>query len=194
MKGNAASADTALLALWFTGLLANFHLKLDVELAARTHFFFEVFDVDNVIDRWSEAGSQEAVVHLLANDDVIRATFAKEVHASGYFGVAEECSTSHGVVPVAIESTEGEDSGERVLVEASEADAGSEGIRKPDQGAHLVPESIPGTEPTKEILHPTPKPAPFLRRRCHWIGGALFIPIWGHFWGLQPVMVRPTIL
>ena len=123
MERDEASTDPMLLRLAFAHVLTDVHLEFDVELAAVTHLLLQILAVDDVVDRRSEAGAQKAIAHVLADHDVVAAAFSEEIHARGHLGVAQKRRTRHGVVPVAVESSEGEHRGEGVLVEASETDA-----------------------------------------------------------------------
>lgn len=151
VEGNLASANAALLAILLQ-LLADFHFKIHVELASRCQFFFDIVSTCDVINRRAVTRAQELVLQVLAHHKVVAATFREEVHPSGDFGITQERSASHRVVPISIDPSERKYGRETCFLKPPHCDAGTKRIRQPDQRTDLVPEIVLRTQPTDERL------------------------------------------
>ena len=111
----------------------------------------DVFAVADRVQGRAEAGTEELVVHLLADHVVVAAAFGEQEHARGDLGVAQQGGSGHGVVPVAVDPLEGQDGCKAGLATlAPHLDAASPGEGKPDQAADTVPEVVLRAQATDE--------------------------------------------
>ena len=117
--------------------LGDIHLEIDVEFTALgdeiTNSLGSLFAIRDAVDRWPEAWTKEPVVHVLADDGVVGSTFAEHEHAGGHFGVSEQGGSGHGVVPVPVDSLEGQNRREAIRADLLHGDAGSPCEGEPDQ-------------------------------------------------------------
>src|SRR5256885_2228447 len=146
VEGGLALADAAV-ALAFEALLEGFHVDRRVEFGGLLYELADIFAGGHAVDGRAEAGAQEGVVEILADDGVVGAADAEDVSAAGDLGVGEQRPAGHGAVPVAVESAERQD---RLRDEASrgrsglglllEPDAAPKRERQPQERADAVPE------------------------------------------------------
>ena len=106
----------------------------------------------------AKAGAQEVVFEMFADDGVVAAADAEDIHAAGDFGVGQQRAAGHGAIPVAVESAEREDGGEGVGVELLHLDAAEKRQRQPDERADAVPEIIAHREPAEKGFEPIVEP------------------------------------
>ena len=152
VESRFALADAAVPLALLERLLLDFHVEGDVELAAVCEVLLNVLPRRHAIDRRAEAGAEERVVEVLADDGVIGAADAEDVHPAGDFAVGQQCPAGHRAVPVAVESAE------RQIARAAKVFASSCFIRMPLKNASgsqmqrtdAVPEIVAHRQPADE--------------------------------------------
>jgi len=136
MEGHLAAADPERM-VSFAQNLADVHREINVELGAILlrlgDVFVEASRVDDVIDRRSTTWAEEAIVEVLADDDVVGPDFREQEHAASDLGVAQQGGTGHGVVPVAVDPFERQDGSKAAGAQPSHRDAGTPRIGQPDE-------------------------------------------------------------
>src|SRR2546421_1022385 len=142
MKGDDALADAAIALAGLGHLLKDVQVERDVEFSAARLQFLHVLAGFHLVHRRPEAGTEEFVFHLLANDLKIRAAEAKNVHAAGDFGISQQRCAGHGVIPVAVEAGEGKHRGEGIDVDPLHTDAAEECEGEPDERTDAMPEIV----------------------------------------------------
>jgi hypothetical protein len=145
----AADAFVALAAL--VDLLGDVEIEGDVEFLAGGEKFVDVFAGDHFVNCGSEAGSQEGVFEMFADDHVIAAADTEDIHAAGDFAIGQEGAAGHGAVPVSVKSAEGEDGG-GVGVDGLHLDSAEEGVGEPDEGADAMPKVVADGEAADEFF------------------------------------------
>lgn len=133
MENAHSPSDAAFFCTRLGDRLHDIHFDGRVELVSCFDQRVDVFFGRDAINGWSHAGAKELVGHIFADDGVLAATDAKNEVASGDFCIAKQRCASHGVVPVAVEAAEREDSLIGVLIEFLHLDARVEGIGQPDE-------------------------------------------------------------
>lgn len=151
MKSNQAFTNTLLSSMVFD-MLTNVHLKINVKFTALADQFIQILKRHDVVDRRADAGAQKAILHALADHDVVAAHAAKEKKTSGDLAISKQRRARHGVVPIAITAGEWQHGGEAIFAGAPQRDAAAKCEGQPDQAAHFLPKPIARAQSTDERL------------------------------------------
>ena len=149
-----AAADPAFLVAGFADLLHHVQVDRQVELAPGGQRGVQVALRHDPVHRRPPARAEELVLEVLADDRVVAAADAEDVHPAGDLGVAQEGRPGHRIVPVSVEAPEGQISRERGRVNALHRDPAPEREGEPDQRADPVPEVVPRAELGDERVDP----------------------------------------
>ena len=134
VERHLAPPDAAV-ALALEPLLADVQVERDIELPAAGEVLLDVLAGVHAINGRAEARAQKRVVQVLADDGVVAADDAEDVHPPGDLAVGQQGPAGHRAVPVAVEPAERQDrlAGERPRLQFLHPDAAEERQRQPQR-------------------------------------------------------------